>query len=90
VRRSCSRGATFVDYPFETYKATIQLLAIQGTDPNVPQNTTRPRLAIGGVFATNAAGFSIAPQSHVGKDDVASINFVIRRTLGNPADGSWP
>jgi hypothetical protein len=71
-----------VDYPFETYKATIQLLAIQGTDPNVPQNTTRPRLAIGGVFATNAAGFSITPQSHMGKDDVASTNFVIRRTLG--------
>jgi hypothetical protein len=71
-----------VDYPFETYKATVQLLAFQGTDPNVPQNTTRPRVAISGVFATNAAGFSITPQSHIGKDDVASINFVIRRTLG--------
>ncbi|HEY1636436.1 MAG TPA: DUF4436 family protein [Acidimicrobiales bacterium] len=71
-----------VDYPFETYKATVQLLAFQGTDPNVPQNTTRPRVAISGVFATNAAGFSITPQSHIGNDDVASINFVIRRTLG--------
>jgi hypothetical protein len=71
-----------VDYPFETYKATVQLLAIQGTDPNVPQNTTRPRLAISGVFTTNAAGFTITPQSHIGKDDVASVNLVIRRTLG--------
>ncbi len=71
-----------VDYPFETYKATIQLLAFQGTDPSIPQNTTRPRLAIGGVFATNAAGFSITPHSQIGKDGVASINFVIRRTLG--------
>jgi hypothetical protein len=71
-----------VDYPFETYKATVQLLAIQGTDANVPQNTTRTRLEISGVFATNAAGFSITPQSHIGKDGVANVNFVIRRTLG--------
>jgi hypothetical protein len=71
-----------VDYPFETYKATVQLLAFQGTDPNIAQNTTRPRVAISGVFATNAAGFSITPQSHIGQDDVASVNFVIRRTLG--------
>ena len=31
---------------------------------------------------TRIPGFSITPQSHMGKDDVASINFVIRRTLG--------
>jgi Domain of unknown function (DUF4436) len=71
-----------IDYPFETYGATIKLLAFGGTDPNLPENTSRPRLEIAGVSLSNAAGFSLATHGHTDSNDVVSINFVIRRTLG--------
>jgi hypothetical protein len=70
------------DYPFETYGATIQFLAFEGTDPNLPENTTRPRLEIAGVSLSNAAGFFIASRGRTENDGVVSINFVIRRTFG--------
>ena len=71
-----------IDYPFETYKDTIQLLALEGTDPNIPENTTRPRLEIAALTLSNTAGFSIAPSGHVGNDGVTNIDFVIRRSVG--------
>jgi hypothetical protein len=71
-----------VDYPFETYGATFQVVALQGTDPTIAPNTTRPRLEISAISLTNAAGFSINSAARVEPDGVVSVNFVVRRTLG--------
>ena len=71
-----------VDYPFETYGGTLQLVAFQGTDPTITPGITRPRLKVAAIALTNAAGFSITPRSHVDADGIVSIDFLIRRTLG--------
>jgi hypothetical protein len=70
-----------VDYPFETYGATIQLLALKGTDPTVDINN-RQKLMIYGAVVTNTAGFSVFSSSRVDPDGVANASFMIRRTLG--------
>jgi hypothetical protein len=69
-----------VDYPFETYGATLQLAALQGTDTTI--TPTRPRLDISASAFTNAAGFSITTDSRVEADRVVSIDYLVRRTLG--------
>jgi hypothetical protein len=71
-----------IDYPFETYKATIRFLALEGTDPSITENTTRPRLQIAAISLSNAAGFSINTRGHTGSDGVSSVDFVVRRSLG--------
>jgi hypothetical protein len=71
-----------IDYPFETYGATFQVVALQGTDPTITPNTTRPRLEISAIALSNAAGFSVSPHSRVDPDGVVTIDYVVRRTLG--------
>ncbi|HWC39741.1 MAG TPA: DUF4436 family protein, partial [Acidimicrobiales bacterium] len=71
-----------VDYPFETYGATLQLVALRGTDPTIAPGSDRPRLDIGAIALSNAAGFSITARSRVDADGVVSIDYLVRRTLG--------
>lgn len=71
-----------VDYPFETYGATVQLVAFKGTDPTVSNSIPRQRLEIDAVVVTNAAGFSVNPSARLDRDEVANITFLIRRKVG--------
>jgi hypothetical protein len=72
-----------IDYPFETYGATLQTVALQGTDPTISPGSDRPRLPISAIALSNAAGFSITTSSRVDADDVVSIDYLVRRTLGS-------
>lgn len=57
-------------------------LALEGTDPTVSENTTRPTLAINVDGVTNAAGLVVHGAPRAESDGVVSVHYVIRRTLG--------
>jgi hypothetical protein len=71
-----------IDYPFETYATTIQLVALEGTDPTTSDNPARKRLDINVDGVTHAAGFFVIAHDRIGSDGVVSIDFLVRRTLG--------
>ena len=71
-----------IDYPFETYGATLQVVAFGGTDPTISASTTRPILEVSGSAVSHAAGFSITTHSRRETGGVVSTDFLVRRTLG--------
>jgi hypothetical protein len=72
-------------YPFDHYESTIRLTAFEGTEPIVPTDNSRPKVALNVHGISNIAGFTTTGQIDVGKDRTVTIILNVRRTVGDRA-----
>jgi hypothetical protein len=74
------RGAVS-DYPFDSYRVAVDLIALAGTDTSLAQAETRKVLPLRVEGSSVAAGTIVTATTHVDGHGVLGINLTVSRSL---------